>query len=69
MVVWGNHSSAQFPDARHARVRGRPAAEAVGDPAWLTGELIARVQQRGQAIMQVRRRQLRQLPAGGRPCA
>lgn len=24
------------------------------DPGWLTGELVARVQQRGQAIMQVR---------------
>ena len=54
IVVWGNHSAAQFPDARHATVAGRPVGEVLEDSEWLLGELINRVQTRGQTILQVR---------------
>ena len=30
MTVWGNHSPSQYPDLRHARVRGSSAWDAVG---------------------------------------
>ncbi len=53
IFVWGNHSAAQFPDARHATVAGRPVGEVLEDPEWLLGELINRVQTRGQTILQV----------------
>lgn len=55
VVVWGNHSAAQFPDVRRARVRQQPLAEVLGSGAeeWMSGELITQVQQRGQTIMQV----------------
>ena len=54
VVIWGNHSATQFPDWNHATIDGRPAAEAVGDAAWLQGDFIKTVQQRGAAIIQAR---------------
>lgn len=53
LAIWGNHSSTQFPDAWHATIGGRPAPEVV-DEAWLRGEFIANVQQRGAAIIRAR---------------
>ncbi len=54
LAVWGNHSSTQFPDAWHATIGGRPAPEVIGDDAWLEGDFIAGVQQRGAAIIKAR---------------
>jgi malate dehydrogenase len=54
LAIWGNHSSTQFPDFYHATVGGRPATEAISDEAWLQGEFIATVQQRGAAIIAAR---------------
>jgi malate dehydrogenase len=54
MAIWGNHSSTQFPDAWHATIGGRPAPEAIADDAWLAGEFIANVQQRGAEIIKAR---------------
>ena len=53
MTVWGNHSSTQYPDITHALVDGRPAPELV-DQAWLEGDFIPTVQQRGAAIIAAR---------------
>jgi len=54
MTIWGNHSATQYPDLFHAEVGGRNAAEVVDDQAWLEGEFIPTVQQRGAAIIQAR---------------
>jgi malate dehydrogenase len=54
MTIWGNHSSTQFPDFRHARIDGKPAAEAIGDRGWLEGEFISRVQKRGAEVIEAR---------------
>ena len=54
LAIWGNHSSTQFPDAWHATIGGRPAPEVIDDEAWLRGEFIANVQQRGAAIIKAR---------------
>ena len=54
LAVWGNHSSTQFPDFYHATVSGRPAAEVIGDEAWLQGEFLETIQQRGAAIIAAR---------------
>ena len=54
LAIWGNHSSTQFPDAWHANIGGRPAPEVIGDDAWLQGDFIASVQQRGAAIIKAR---------------
>jgi malate dehydrogenase len=54
LAIWGNHSSTQFPDAWHATIGGRPAPDVIGDEAWLRGDFIASVQQRGAAIIKAR---------------
>jgi malate dehydrogenase len=54
LAIWGNHSSTQFPDAWHATIGGRPAAEVIDDEEWLRGEFIANVQQRGAEIIKAR---------------
>jgi malate dehydrogenase len=53
MVIWGNHSSTQYPDIRFAKVEGRPATELV-DAAWYRDTFIPKVQQRGAAIIKAR---------------
>jgi malate dehydrogenase len=54
LAVWGNHSSTQFPDFYHAWIGERWAAEVIDDEAWLQGEFITTVQQRGAAIIEAR---------------
>jgi malate dehydrogenase len=54
VTIWGNHSATQYPDVFHARVRGRPALDAVGGLDWVEKELIPTVQQRGAAIIEAR---------------
>ena len=55
MTIWGNHSATQYPDVFHAEVSGEPGFTAVGeDQAWLEGEFIPTVQQRGAAIIKAR---------------
>ena len=43
MIIWGNHSSTQFPDVSQAYVENggkKPVYEAVNDDAWLKGDFI-----------------------------
>lgn len=54
MTIWGNHSATQYPDFQNARIGGCPAPQAIADEAWLKGEFIARVQQRGATIIKAR---------------
>jgi len=53
MVIWGNHSSTQYPDIRFAQVDGTPATELV-DQGWYRETFIPVVQQRGAAIINAR---------------
>lgn len=52
--VWGNHSPTQFPNFEHALINGKPAEEVINDRAWLEGEFLKTVQQRGKAIIDAR---------------
>jgi malate dehydrogenase len=54
MTVWGNHSPSQYPDLRHAKVRGSSAWDAVGDEAWIADEFIPTVGKRGAAVIEAR---------------
>ena len=54
MTIWGNHSATQYPDVFHAQVRGAGAAELINDQAWIEGDFIPTVQQRGAAIIEAR---------------
>ncbi|HEY3698529.1 MAG TPA: malate dehydrogenase [Spongiibacteraceae bacterium] len=53
MTIWGNHSSTQYPDLFHAKVKGKAATELV-DQAWYKDSYIPAVQQRGAAIIAAR---------------
>ena len=53
MIIWGNHSSTQYPDLHHASVDGRPAAEQVSTE-WMRDTFIPTVQKRGAAIIKAR---------------
>jgi malate dehydrogenase len=54
VAIWGNHSSTQYPDFTHAKINGQPAPTVIKDEAWLKGEFISSVQQRGAAIIKAR---------------
>src|SRR5438477_9996769 len=54
MTIWGNHSATQYPDFYNAKIKGRSAAEVIGDDAWLKETFIPVVQQRGAAIIKAR---------------
>jgi malate dehydrogenase len=54
VAIWGNHSATQYPDFFNAKISGRPATEVITDEAWLKGDFIASVQQRGAAIIKAR---------------
>ncbi|KAL8028328.1 hypothetical protein ABFS82_14G149300 [Erythranthe guttata] len=59
VIIWGNHSSTQYPDANHATVNtvngDKLVPDLVGDDKWLKTEFIATVQQRGAAIIKARK--------------
>lgn len=53
VIIWGNHSSTQYPDAHHATVSGHAASSKVPED-FLKGEFITSVQKRGAAIIKAR---------------
>lgn len=53
MIIWGNHSSTQYPDVSHCLVDGQPAKSLV-DQEWIEKTFIPTVQQRGAAIIKAR---------------
>ena len=54
VCIWGNHSSTQYPDFYNAKIKGKLVTEVIKDEAWLKGEFITSVQQRGAAILKAR---------------
>jgi malate dehydrogenase len=54
LAVWGNHSATMYPDFDNAEIKNRPVTQAISDQAWLKGEFISTVQQRGAAIIKAR---------------
>lgn len=59
VTIWGNHSSTQFPDSAHGFVEtadgNKSVCDVVKDDAWLKGDFIKTVQQRGKAIIEARK--------------
>jgi malate dehydrogenase len=54
MTIWGNHSATQYPDLFRCEVNGSSAAAEIDDQAWLEGDFIPTVQQRGGAVIKAR---------------
>jgi len=59
VIIWGNHSFTQYPDVNHGKViinNSEVAVKAaVQDDAWLHGDFIKTVQQRGAAVIKLRK--------------
>lgn len=55
VIIWGNHSSTQYPDVRHAKIGGKPAMDVITDTAWLEGDYISTIQKRGAAVIAARK--------------
>jgi malate dehydrogenase len=53
-LIWGNHSATQVPDYVNTKINGKPANQVITDTAWLQGEFMKTVQQRGAAIIAAR---------------
>lgn len=53
MTVWGNHSTTQYPDLHHAKVKGQDALSVV-EQDWFENDFIPTVQQRGAAVIKAR---------------
>ncbi len=53
MLIWGNHSSTQYPDISYADINGEKATD-LTEQDWYREEFIPTVQQRGAAIIKAR---------------
>ncbi|MEW6313377.1 MAG: malate dehydrogenase [Pseudomonadota bacterium] len=54
VVVWGNHSSTQYPDLSHAEIDGQSVTKLINDQTWIEQTFIPTVQKRGAAIIEAR---------------
>ena len=53
MVIWGNHSSTQYPDIHNVKVDNKLVIQTI-DKNWYENNFIPEVQQRGAAIIKAR---------------
>ena len=54
LAIWGNHSTTMYPDFTNARISGKAATEVIQDRAWLEGDFLKSVQQRGAEVLKAR---------------
>lgn len=59
VIIWGNHSSTQFPDVTHGTVNlptgPKPVREAINNDVYLKEDFLKTVQQRGAAVIKARK--------------
>lgn len=59
VIIWGNHSSTQFPDPSNAVVTiggvQKPVPAAINDEEYLKGAFVTTVQKRGAAVIAARK--------------
>ncbi|XP_065159101.1 malate dehydrogenase, cytoplasmic [Atheta coriaria] len=59
VIIWGNHSSTQYPDGSHALVKingtERPVPGEIKDDAWFKGYFLETVQKRGASVIAARK--------------
>eukprot|EP00039_Didymoeca_costata_P028452 m.21098 g.21098 ORF g.21098 m.21098 type:complete len:343 (+) comp7031_c0_seq1:422-1450(+) len=60
IVIWGNHSTTQYPDVSHAYVEmpdgGRtPVLDLIDDEAYIRGTFVSTVQARGKEVIMARK--------------
>lgn len=60
VIIWGNHSSTQYPDVSHAHIENKDGStisirEALQDNAFLEGPFVKTVQNRGREVIRARK--------------
>ncbi|KAH3766623.1 malate dehydrogenase, mitochondrial [Pelomyxa schiedti] len=62
VIIWGNHSTTQFPDVRHGHVVNfprngltTPLRSVINNDTWLAEAFVPLIQKRGQAVMEARK--------------
>lgn len=59
VIIWGNHSTTQYPDVKNASITingvSKAVFDAVGDVNYLQGSFIETVQKRGAAVIAARK--------------
>jgi len=53
-IIWGNHSSTQYPDVSHTLINGTPAKTLINNDEWIEKSFIPTVQKRGAEIIAAR---------------
>jgi malate dehydrogenase len=54
IVIWGNHSTTQYPDFYNAKINNKPLTEVITDTPWLENDFIPLIQKRGAAVIKAR---------------
>lgn len=54
MIIWGNHSSTQYPDLSHAEIDNNKVIDLIDDQSWIENYFIPTVQNRGAAVIEAR---------------
>ena len=54
LIIWGNHSATQFPDASNGTVNGKPITDVV-ETSFLQNDFIEIVQKRGATVIAARK--------------
>lgn len=59
VIIWGNHSATQFPDAKHATAKvgivEKSVYDAINNQSYLEGEFVEIIQKRGAAVIAARK--------------
>lgn len=59
VIIWGNHSATQFPDAKHARatvgIVEKSVYDAINNQTYLESEFVELIQKRGAAVIAARK--------------
>jgi malate dehydrogenase len=53
VIIWGNHSTTQYPDISYATINGQPARSLL-EEEWIVNEFMPTVQKRGAAVIKTR---------------
>lgn len=54
LAIWGNHSPTMYPDFYNTKINGKKVTDVIKDEAWLKGDFLTTVQQRGAAVLKAR---------------
>lgn len=55
VIIWGNHSSTQYPDVNHGTIQGKPIRQVINNDKYLNEDFIECIQKRGAAIINARK--------------